>query len=183
MRPVSLELRTPRSSHEWDRYHDTRKRCIFDKYHGKGSRYYCEYNPGCPDEHDRANHPLIFLADGQVIGTIRIDIKAEQRMAVFRLIAIDEPWQGHGLGTIMLDMAETYARRLGVDKICLNSVSGAYGFYARCGFMPSHWEGCTHNDTAIPVMKLLAAPPLRGFRKGSRDSRPHTRPILPALPL
>ena len=104
-------------------------------------------------------------------------------MAVFRLIAIDEPWQGHGLGTIMLDMAEMCARRLGVDKICLNSVSGAYGFYARCGFMPSHWDGCTHNDTEIPVMKLLAAPPLRGFRKGSRDSRPHTRPILPALPL
>ena len=156
MRPRSMQLRAPRSSREWDRYHDTRKRCIFDKYHGKGSRDYCEYNPGYPDERDPANHPLIFLADGQVIGTIRIDIMPEKRTAVFRLVAIDDPWRGQGLGAIMLEMAETYARERGVQRICLNSVPDAYGFYARYGFRPSRWDGCTHNDTEIPLIKVLA---------------------------
>ena len=71
--------------------------------------------------------------DGQVIGTIRIDVKPEGR-AVFRLVAIDTPWQGQGLGTAMLNMAETYARARGVQTICLNSVPDAYSFYARQGF-------------------------------------------------
>ena len=122
VRPRSLELRAPRSSGEWSRYHEIRKRCIFEKYHGKGTAYHFEYDPGYPDERDPANHPLIFLADGVVIGTIRIDIKPEGR-AVFRLVAIDTAWQGQGLGTSMLEMAENYARARGVGVICLNSVS------------------------------------------------------------
>lgn len=38
VRPHSLKLRPPRNSHEWVRYHDIRKRCIFEKYHGDGAR-------------------------------------------------------------------------------------------------------------------------------------------------
>ncbi len=159
MRPRSLKLRAPRSSPEWARYHDTRKRCLFEKYHGKGSPYYCEYDPCCPDESDPANHPLIFLMDDQVIGTIRIDVKPEGR-AVFRLVAIDTPWQGQGLGTAMLNMAETYARARGVQTICLNSVPDAYSFYARQGFKPARWDGCTHNSTEIPVVKEFTPAPM-----------------------
>jgi GNAT superfamily N-acetyltransferase len=95
-----------------------------------------------------------------VIGTIRIDIKPEQWTAVFRLVAIDDPWRGQGLGGIMLNMAERYARDRGVQRICLNSTAEAYGFYARYGFKPARWDGCTHNKTEIPVMKvIIAAPP------------------------
>src|SRR5690349_1959259 len=84
------------------------------KYNGKGSEYYCEYDPGCPDEREPTNHPLILLADDPVIGTIRIDLKLQQGIAVFRLVAIDDPWRRQGLGTIMLNMAERYARRCGI---------------------------------------------------------------------
>ncbi len=96
-----------------------------------------------------------------VIGTIRIDIKLQQSTAVFRLVAIDEPWQGQGLGTVMLNMAETYARGWGVQRICLNSVPDAFGFYARHGFHPERWAGCTRNATEIPVIKELTVPPMQ----------------------
>jgi GNAT superfamily N-acetyltransferase len=152
VRPHSMELRPPRSLSEWTRYHDIRKRCIFEKYHGKGAQYHFEYDPDHPDERDPANHPLVLMAGGNVIGTIRIDIKPEKR-AVFRLVAIDTPWQGHGLGTIMLEMAETYARARGVQSICLNSVPDAYRLYIRCGFYPARWDGCTQNGSEIPVIK------------------------------
>jgi GNAT superfamily N-acetyltransferase len=96
------------------------------------------------------------VRSGQVIGTIRIDIKPAQWTAVFRLV----PWRGQGLGGSMLNMAETYARDRGAQRICLNSTAEAYGFYARYGFKPSRWDGCTHNSTEIPVMKvIIAAPP------------------------
>ena len=97
--------------------------------------------------------------DDQVIGTIRIDVNPEGR-AVFRLVAIDTPWQGQGLGTIMLNMAETYARARGVQTICLNSVPDAYSFYTRHGFKPAHWDGCTHNSTEIPVVKEFTPVPM-----------------------
>jgi GNAT superfamily N-acetyltransferase len=142
---------------EWARYHDIRKRCIFEEYHGEKARYHFTYDPAHPDERDPANHPLVFLADGMVIGTIRIDIKP-LGCAVFRLVAIDTPWQGKGLGTIMLEMAEAYARARGVQKICLNSVPRAYTLYARNGFNPAHWDGCTQNPTEIPVVKVFSRP-------------------------
>ena len=157
MRPRSLQLRTPRSSGEWARYHEIRERCLFDKYHGKGTPNYFRYDAGHPDESDPANHPLVFLADRHVIGTIRIDIKRDGR-AIFRLVAIDDPWQGHGLGTTMLVMAEDLVRDFGADTICLNAVPDAYRFYTRQGFTPERWDGCTRNPTEIPVVKHLADP-------------------------
>jgi hypothetical protein len=102
VRPRCLELRAPRSSGEWARYHDIRKRCIFAKYNGKGSPYYCEYDPDWPDERLPANHPLMLLADDVVVGTIRIDIQLSERMAVFRLVARALPclkWRRHLRGS------------------------------------------------------------------------------------
>ncbi|WP_158258679.1 GNAT family N-acetyltransferase [Rhodopila globiformis] len=140
---------------EWARYHDIRKRCLFEKYNGKGTPYYFEYDPNHPDERDPANHPLVFLADGQVVGTIRIDLKPDGH-AVFRLVAIDDPWQGDGLGSAMLAMAEAFAADAGADMICLNAVPDAYRFYTRHGFAPQRWVGCTGNPTEIPVVKPIA---------------------------
>ncbi|MDR3538464.1 MAG: GNAT family N-acetyltransferase [Acetobacteraceae bacterium] len=157
MRPRSLKLRAPRSSREWARYHTIRKHCLFEKYNGKGTQYYFEYDPDHPDESDPANHSLVFLAGRRVVGTIRIDIKPDSR-AVFRLVAIDEGWQGHGLGTVMLTLAENYARDWGADTICLNAVPDAWRFYARQGFTPERWAGCTANPTEIPVVKHLYGP-------------------------
>ena len=157
MRPRSLQLRAPRSSHEWARYHEIRKRCLFEKYNGKGTPHYFEYDPDHPDEHDPTNRPLILLAGRHVVGTIRIDLRHDGR-AIFRLVAIDDPWQRRGLGTTMLAMAENLARDCGADTICLNAVADAYRFYARHGFVPERWDGCTSNPTEIPVVKHLAEP-------------------------
>ena len=160
VRPRSLRLRAPRSSDEWARYHEIRQRCLFEKYNGKGSPHYFEYDPGHPDESDPANHPLVFLADRQVIGTIRIDLKRDSR-AIFRLVAIDDPWQGQGFGTRMLGMAEDYARECGAGTVCLNSVADANRFYIRHGFAPERWVGCTSNPTETPMVKPLAGPAMR----------------------
>jgi GNAT superfamily N-acetyltransferase len=178
VRPRSIELRTPRSSEEWVRYHDIRKRCLFEKYNGKDTPYYFEYDPDHADERDPANHPLVLIADGSVVGTIRIDLKPDGR-AVFRLVAIDDPWQGHGLGSLMMEIAEAQAHRWGAQTICLNAVPDAFDFYARRGFTPFRWEGCTHNPTETPVVKALdprgqmpvpmpAQPPVRSRRLSAR---------------
>jgi GNAT superfamily N-acetyltransferase len=160
VRPRSLQLRAPRGSHEWARYHEIRRHCLFEKYHAKGTLHHFEYDPFHPDESDPANHPLVFLTNGRVIGTIRVDIKPDGR-AVFRLVAIDDAWQGRGLGSTMLNMAEEYARDSGAHMICLNAVPDAHRFYTRHGFAPERWVGSTGNPTETPMVKHLAAPAMR----------------------
>lgn len=65
----------------------------------------------------------------------------------------------------MLGMAEEYALDRGADTLCLNAVPDAFRFYARHGYVPERWQGCTDNPTETPVVKRLASPamPLAGY--------------------
>lgn len=172
MRSPVYELRSPRSTSEWDRYHHIRKSCLFDVYHP-----WIPYDPDYPDEFDPANHPLVFLRNGRVIGTIRIDMKPDGR-AIFRMVAIEPRFRGHGTGSRLLEMAESYAFESGADSVCLNSVGPAVGFYARHGFTPHRWEGCTSCPSSVPVMKRFAD----GLRRlaGRLAPRPMAAPLLAA---
>ena len=154
MRGRSLELRPPRSQAEWDRYHAIRKSCLFDVYHPPGTPQFVAYDRNHPDERDPANHPLVLLLDGEIVGTIRLDIKPDNR-AIFRQVAIVDGVRGMTLGTRMLRMAEAWAAKLGAAAVCLNSVREAYRFYERLGFHPTRWDGCTACPTSVPVVKPL----------------------------
>ena len=168
MRPRSLQLRAPRSEAEWDRLHAIRKQHIFDVYHPPDGPWPCDYDPAHPDDRAPANRPLLLFADGAVAGTLRLDLKPDGRAAI-RLVALEPDWRGVGLGGALLDMAEDLAREAGATALCVNAQPGVVGFYARRGFVPGRWEGCTACPRGIPMVKLLAGaamapavpPPLR----------------------
>jgi GNAT superfamily N-acetyltransferase len=148
-----------RSDLERTRYHAIRESCIFDLYHHADGPHPCRYDPGHPDEGDPANHPLVLVADGAVAGTIRIDLKPDGRAAL-RLIAIAPEWRGTGLGARMLKLAEDYAVARGARRLCVNARGPAVGFYARSGFIPGAWDGCTTCPEAVPMLKPLGRLPL-----------------------
>ena len=154
MRPRRLELREPRSETEWDRLHATRKTHIFDVYHPPDGPWPCEYDPAHPDDRDPANMPLLLFADGEVAGTLRLDLKPDGR-AVIRLVALDPGFRGGGLGAAILEMAEGLAIASGARTLCVNAQPGVVGFYARRGFAPGRWEGCTTCPRGIPMVKPL----------------------------
>jgi ribosomal protein S18 acetylase RimI-like enzyme len=151
VRPHAFELRSPWNAAEWDRYHAIRKTCLFETYHP-----WIEYDRHHPDERDPANHPLGFLIDGEMVGSIRIDEKPDRR-AVFRMVAIANGLRGRHLGSRLLDMAEGYAADMGASSICLNSVAAAVGFYRRRGYDAYRWQGCTSCPTSVPLTKRLKA--------------------------
>jgi len=155
VRPRSLELRAPRSDAEWDRLHAIRKLFIFDVYHPPHGPWPCEYDPAHPDDRDPANKPLLLLADGEVAGTLRLDLKEDGR-AVVRLVALAPGFRGGGLGASMLEMAEDMARAAGARSLCVNAQPGVVGFYARRGFAPGRWEGCSSCPRGVPMAKALA---------------------------
>lgn len=155
MRPRSPELRAPRSEAEWDRLHAIRKSFIFDVYHPPDGPWPCEYDPAHPDDRDPANRPLVLVADGEVAGTLRLDLKPDGR-AVIRLVALDPRYRGGGLGASILEMAESLARASGARSLCVNAQPGVVGFYARQGFAPGRWEGSSACPRGIPMTKVLA---------------------------
>lgn len=164
MRPRSIELRAPRSEAEWDRLHAIRKQFIFDVYHPPDGPWPCEYDPAHPDDRDPANRPLLLIVDGHVAGTLRLDLKPDGGQAVIRLMALAPAFRGGGLGASMMGMAEAMAREAGALLLCANAQPGVVGFYARAGFVPARWEGCTSCPRGMPMAKPLIAwfPDARG---------------------
>ncbi|MBD0271868.1 MAG: GNAT family N-acetyltransferase [Acetobacteraceae bacterium] len=155
MRPRRLELREPRSETEWDRLHATRKTHIFDVYHPPDGPWPCEYDAAHPDDRDPANKPLLLFADEEVVGTLRLDLKPDGK-AVIRLVALEPGFRGGGLGAAILEMAEDLALASGARALCVNAQPGVVGFYARRGFVPGRWEGCTACPRGIPMVKPFA---------------------------
>lgn len=153
MRPNTYELRPPRTDAEWNRYHAIRKSCLFDVFHP-----WIPYDPCHGDDRHPDNHPLGFFLDGEMVGTIRIDLKEDGR-AVFRMVAIVNGLRGHHLGSRMLVAAEAFAKERGAVTVCLNAVQPAIGFYERHGYQPCRWRGCTACPSSLPVMKPLTGPP------------------------
>ena len=76
------------------------------------------------------------------------------------LIAVAPEWRGAGLGACMLELAEDYARAHGATRLCVNARGPAVGFYARSGFIPGAWDGCTACPEAVPMLKPMGGLPL-----------------------
>lgn len=131
LEPPSAErcrLRRIATEEERARYHEIRKRELFDVYHPD-----MPYDPRHPDEVKENNHALGFYYQNRMVGVIRIDLLGKDR-AAFRAVAIDGEWQNRGLGAILLELAEQYAARLGRKKLLLHINRRAVNFYRRNGY-------------------------------------------------
>ncbi|MBV8536675.1 MAG: GNAT family N-acetyltransferase [Alphaproteobacteria bacterium] len=148
---IDCELRKPASAEEWQRYHDIRRRSLFDRRLPD-----IVYDPDHPDELRRENHPLSLIRDGRVVGTIRID-ELDARRACFRLVAIDEPMRGQGLGAELLRRAEDFAvTKLGRREIVLFAAREAFGFYLKHGYAPvASWGETPLDRHSVPVGKRI----------------------------
>ena len=58
----------------------------------------------------------------------------------------------------MLGLAEALARASGARSLCVNAQPGVVGFYARRGFAPGRWEGCSSCPRGVPMTKAFARP-------------------------
>lgn len=147
---IDCELRRPASPEEWQRYHDIRRRYLFQSYLPA-----IVYDPDHPDERRDGHHPLALVLDGRVAGTIRIDILDAARVC-FRLVAIDEPLRGQGLGAELIRRAERFAAALGRSEAVLFANQSALGFYLKQGYTPvASWGETPLDRNSVPVGKII----------------------------
>ena len=108
-------LRPVRSPQEWSVYHAIRRDAIFSALLPGQA-----YDERDPDEFQHRHLPHALVRDGEIIGTVRIDLVGEAQ-AGLRLIAIRRDLQRQGHGRVLLRLAEHAARGLGRTEIIINA--------------------------------------------------------------
>src|SRR5215471_16393043 len=97
-------LQPARSPQEWSAYHAIRRDAIFAAL--LPGQAYDEHDP---DDFERDHLPHVLVRDGEVIGTVRIDLIGDTQVGL-RLIAIRRDLQRQGHGRVLLQLAEQAAR-------------------------------------------------------------------------
>lgn len=142
------------NSDMWLHYHGIRKEELFIA-RGRGQLY----NPRHPDESKQGHFPLLLLADGNPVGTVRLDHLPSPTIATaaIRLVAITRKEQGKGHGRVLNERVEMLARNQGVSLLVVNAIHTAVGFYKKVGYVPCAWKdtGQGLDDNITQMVKII----------------------------
>ena len=120
-----LELVPPSTDDLLKEYHAMRKRMLFDPL-GR------PYSDNHPDETRDGNHRRVLLLNGELIGTVRIDIDGPD--AAFRLVTVREDMQGRGYGRSLVELSESLARSSGCRRVVVTAGEKSVGFWEKCRY-------------------------------------------------
>ncbi len=143
--PSRIRLKRVERDGDWAAYHRIRKRVLWEN---RGLDGYDEQHP---DDRLTSNHPLLLMHDGKPVGTARLDV-AGPRLGVVRLVAIKPNLQRRGLGRILMQEVESYARHVGLERLEVNAAKEAEGFYQSLGWV------AVRSDRKNPLMTKSLSP-------------------------
>jgi GNAT superfamily N-acetyltransferase len=127
-------LQAVRSPQEWTAYHAIRRDSIFAPLLPGQA-----YDEGDADEFKQGHLPHVLVRDGEVVGTVRIDL-IDTTQAGLRLIGIRKDLQRQGLGAILLALAELAARAFGRTEVVINAHPTSLTFYLANGYREGEWR-------------------------------------------
>lgn len=132
-----FELRRPETESEWAAYHSIRERGF---YVPLGLvEMFGPYDPGFPDQFRADYTPLVMIRNGIVVATMGFQDIGDG-IGQIRAVAVEPACQRRGYGSVMLSMAEDWARRHGFQRIWIRAHETAVMFYARCAY--THGAAC-----------------------------------------
>jgi GNAT superfamily N-acetyltransferase len=127
-------LQPVRSPREWAAYHAIRRDAIFTPL--LPDQAYDEHDA---DEFEPGHLPHVLVRDGEVVGTVRIDLIGDSR-AGLRLIGIRSDLQRQGHGGVLLRLAEQAARALGRTEVVINAHPTSLTFYLANDYREGEWR-------------------------------------------
>lgn len=121
---MEIEIRSPRTTEEWEAYYDLRFRILRAPWNQpRGS----ERNEG-----DKTAFHFALFANDSVAAVARLDALNDQEMQV-RFVAVDSDFQGRGFGHKIMQEAEEKAFSLNKD-VFLHARENALEFYKSRGY-------------------------------------------------
>ena len=135
----NLEFRVPKNEDEFNEYDLFRWR-LLRKPIGKTIE-------SLKDEYEDNSFHLIGVIDNQIVACGRLHF-IDNSKAQIRYMAVDEKYQRKGLGSSILSLLESHAKKNNADKIILNARDHAIKFYATAKYkILKRYYG---SDTGIP---------------------------------
>ena len=135
----NLEFRVPKNEDEFNEYDLFRWR-LLRKPIGKTIE-------SLKDEYEDKSFHLIGVIDNQIVACGRLHFIDDSK-AQIRYMAVDEKYQRKGLGSSILSLLESHAKKNNADKIILNARDHAIKFYATAKYkILKRYYG---SDTGIP---------------------------------
>ena len=135
----NLEFRVPKNEDEFYEYDLFRWR-LLRKPIGKTIE-------SLKDEYEDKSFHLIGVIDNQIVACGRLHFIDDSK-AQIRYMAVDEKYQRKGLGSSILSLLESHAKKNNADKVILNARDHAIKFYAAAKYkILKKYHG---SDTGIP---------------------------------
>ena len=135
----NLEFRVPKNEDEFNEYDLFRWR-LLRKPIGKTIE-------SLKDEYEDKSFHLIGVIDNQIVARGRLHFIDDSK-AQIRYMAVDEKYQRKGLGSSILSLLESHAKKNNADKVILNARDHAIKFYAAAKYkILKKYHG---SDTGIP---------------------------------
>ena len=140
----NLEFRVPKNEDEFNEYDLFRWR-LLRKPIGKTIE-------SLKDEYEEKSFHLIGVIDNQIVACGRLHF-IDNSKAQIRYMAVDEKYQRKGLGSSILSLLESHAKKNNADKIILNARDHAIKFYATAKYkILKRYYG---SDTGIPHTTMI----------------------------
>ena len=135
----NLEFRVPKDEKEFNEYDLFRWR-LLRKPIGKTIE-------SLKDEYEDNSFHLIGVIDKKIVACGRLHFIDDSK-AQIRYMAVDEKYQRKGLGSSILSLLESHAKKNNADKVILNARDHAIKFYATAKYkILKRYYG---SDTGIP---------------------------------
>jgi ribosomal protein S18 acetylase RimI-like enzyme len=120
-----MEIRSPKTTNEWEEYYDLRYRILREPWkQPRGS----ERNEG-----DATGMHFGLYDSNQLLGILRLD-PMEKGISQIRFMAVETSNQGKGIGENLMLFAEEISKNRGDKKIILHAREIALGFYEKLGY-------------------------------------------------
>ena len=161
-----FELREPRTPAEWNAYHSIRERAI---WHDLGIEAFDgPYDPERHDPKHEAYTALVLVRNGIIVGTMGFEDMGNH-VAQIRAVGVEPACQHHGYGSVMMAMAEDWARNHGFAFAWVYAHENAVMFYAHNAYTYGAAHSLDIPPCPVPNSVILAKRLASGMRRPNAD--------------
>ena len=120
-----MKITSPKSTQDFEQYFHLRWKILRAPWgEAEGSEQ---------DEHEDSSYHVMVKNDEDVIGVARLQ-NIEPGIAQLRYMGVADEHQSKGIGRLIMQHIETYARDNNIDEIFLHARENAVGFYKTLGY-------------------------------------------------
>jgi len=122
---MQITLQEPQTPEDFEKYFELRWRILRKPWgEPKGSEQ---------DEQENNAYHIMAVTDNKVVGVARLQFP-EQATAQLRYMAVDDEYQGKGIGRAIIEHMEQCAKSNSAKELFFNARDNALGFYEKLGY-------------------------------------------------